>query len=103
MKPTYIKTLKFKSILFLLAFSAVSVLAQQKIKLTILHTNDTHSQVGPTEKSSLNTSDMGGYARRMGVISQIREQEKNVLLLDAGDYSQGTPYFNFFNGRVEMP
>ena len=102
MKPTYIKTLKFKSILFLLAFSAVSVLGQQKIKLVILHTNDTHSQVEPTEKSSLNTSDMGGYARRMGLISHIREQEKNVLLLDAGDYSQGTPYFNFFNGRVEI-
>jgi len=45
---------------------------------------------------------MGGYARRMGEISQIREQEKNVLLVDAGDYSQGTPYFNFFNGRVEI-
>jgi len=102
MKPIYIKTFKFKSIFFLLAFSAVTVFARQKIKLTILHTNDTHSQVEPTEKSSLNTSDMGGYARRMGVISQIREQEKNVLLLDAGDYSQGTPYFNFFNGRVEI-
>jgi len=38
----------------------------------------------------------------MGLISQIREQEKNVLLVDAGDYSQGTPYFNFFNGRVEI-
>jgi 5'-nucleotidase len=79
-----------------------SVQAQQKVKLVILHTNDTHSQVEPTEKSTLKTSDMGGYARRMGEISQIREQEKNVLLVDAGDYSQGTPYFNFFNGRVEI-
>jgi 5'-nucleotidase len=38
----------------------------------------------------------------MGVINQIRELEKNVLLVDAGDFSQGTPYFNFFNGRVEI-
>ena len=45
---------------------------------------------------------MGGYARRMGVINQIRAEEKNVILVDAGDYSQGTPYFNFFNGRVEV-
>lgn len=45
---------------------------------------------------------MGGYARRMGVIQQIRTEEKNVLLLDAGDFSQGTPYFNFFNGRIEV-
>jgi 5'-nucleotidase len=88
-------------VLFLLFFS-IAVFAGQKIKLVILHTNDTHSQVEPTEKSTLKTADMGGYARRMGVIQQIRSEEKNVLLLDAGDYSQGTPYFNFFNGRVEI-
>ncbi len=45
---------------------------------------------------------MGGYARRMGVINKIRNEEKNVLLFDAGDYSQGTPYFNFYNGRIEV-
>ena len=92
----------FRGLLILLVFSTVTVLGQQKIKLVILHTNDTHSQVEPTDKSSLKTSDMGGYARRMGLISRIREQEKNVLLVDAGDYSQGTPYFNFFNGRIEI-
>ena len=91
-----------RGLLILLVFSTVTVLGQQKIKLVILHTNDTHSQVEPTDKSSLKTSDMGGYARRMGLISRIREQEKNVLLVDAGDYSQGTPYFNFFNGRIEI-
>ena len=92
----------FRGLLILLVFSTVTVLGQQKIKLVILHTNDTHSQVEPTDKSSLKTSDMGGYARRMGLISRIREQEKNILLVDAGDYSQGTPYFNFFNGRIEI-
>ena len=86
----------------MLVLLTTTVQAQQKIKLVILHTNDTHSQVEPTEKSTLKTADMGGYARRMGLIAQIREQEKNVLLVDAGDYSQGTPYFNFFNGRVEI-
>lgn len=86
----------------LLAFSTISVLAGEKVKLVILHTNDTHSQVEPTEKSTLKTADMGGYARRMGVIQKIRSEEKNVLLLDAGDFSQGTPYFNFYNGRIEI-
>jgi len=38
----------------------------------------------------------------MGVIQKIRSEEKNVLLLDAGDFSQGTPYFNFYNGRIEI-
>ena len=93
---------KYRLIAFALIISTFSTLAQQNIKLVILHTNDTHSQVEPTEKSSLQTSDMGGYARRMGEISKIRQQEKNVLLVDAGDYSQGSPYFNFFNGRVEI-
>lgn len=89
-------------IVFILAFTTITVFASAKTKLVILHTNDTHSQVEPTEKSGLKTADMGGYARRMGVIANIRAEEKNVLLLDAGDFSQGTPYFNFYNGRVEV-
>ncbi|MCE5330921.1 MAG: metallophosphoesterase [Bacteroidales bacterium] len=93
---------KLRVLFLLLAFSAISVLAGEKVRLVILHTNDTHSQVEPTEKSTLKTADMGGYARRMGVIQKIRSEEKNVLLLDAGDFSQGTPYFNFYNGRIEI-
>ncbi len=64
--------------------------------LTILHTNDTHSQVEP------NANDVGGYARRMGLIAQERKADKNLLLVDAGDFCQGTPYFNFYHGRVEI-
>ncbi|MFZ4725904.1 MAG: metallophosphoesterase, partial [Paludibacter sp.] len=93
---------KLVFITLLLSFFTIAIIAGDKVKLVILHTNDTHSQVEPTEKSSSKTADMGGYARRMGVINQIREQEKNVILLDAGDFSQGTPYFNFYNGRVEI-
>ncbi len=89
-------------ILIFLALSLNTVSAVKNIKLVILHTNDTHSQVEPTENSTLKTSDMGGYARRIGVINKIRTEEKNVLLLDAGDFSQGTPYFNFYNGRIEI-
>lgn len=97
------KNIKIKSLLFTLIIVSLSaVYAEEKVKLVILHTNDTHSQVEPTEKSSLKNSDMGGYARRMGIIQKIRKEEKNVLLLDAGDFSQGTPYFNFFNGRIEV-
>lgn len=95
------KNNKIKLLGFLLMISVIAF-GGEKIKLVILHTNDTHSQVEPTEKSSLKTADMGGYARRMGEIEQIRFTEKNVLLLDAGDFSQGTPYFNFFNGRIEI-
>ena len=64
--------------------------------LTILHTNDTHSQVEPK------TNGKGGYARRMGLIKEERKADKNLLLVDAGDFCQGTPYFNFYHGRVEL-
>ncbi len=64
--------------------------------LTILHTNDTHSQVEPKANGQ------GGYARRMGLIREERKADKNLLLVDAGDFSQGTPYFNFYHGRVEL-
>ncbi len=64
--------------------------------LTILHTNDTHSQIEPTQANE------GGYARRMGVIKAERELDPELLLLDAGDFCQGTPYFNIYKGRVEV-
>ena len=70
--------------------------APQADHLTILHTNDTHSQIEPK------ANNQGGYARRMGVIEQERKADKNLLLLDAGDFCQGTPYFNFYHGRVEL-
>ena len=68
----------------------------QTERLTILHTNDTHSQIEPK------ADNQGGYARRMGLIAQELEQDPNLLLLDAGDFCQGTPYFNFYHGRVEI-
>lgn len=69
--------------------------------LTILHTNDTHSQVEPLEDGKRDAF-CGGYARRMGFIAQERELDPHLLLFDAGDFSQGTPYFNFYHGRVEI-
>lgn len=69
-------------------------------RLTILHTNDVHSRIEPFEGGR--NKGRGGVARRATLIQQIRAKEPNVLLLDAGDIFQGTPYFNFFHGEVEM-
>lgn len=71
-------------------------------KITLLHTNDTHSQIQPFSKDHHRFPGMGGFARRAALIKKIREQEKNVLLFDAGDIYQGTPYFNFFKGEIEI-
>ena len=82
---------------FFYAVAALAIIAcTPQDHLTILHTNDTHSQVEPK------SNNQGGYARRMGLIQQERAKDKHLLLVDAGDYCQGTPYFNFYHGRVEL-
>ena len=82
--------------------AALDFLKEKKgLELVILHTNDTHSQVEPLEEGKRDAH-CGGYARRMGLIAQEREQDPYLLLFDGGDFSQGTPYFNFYRGRVEV-
>jgi len=71
-------------------------------KITILHTNDMHSRIEPFPNDGGTFANMGGMARRAALISEIRSQEPNVLLLDAGDIFQGTPYFNFYGGELEF-
>ena len=71
-------------------------------KLTILHTNDVHSRIDPFPEDGSRNSGLGGAAKRAKMIEKIRAEEKNLLLLDAGDIFQGTPYFNFFGGELEM-
>ena len=88
----------FRLTLLLVVFSACQ---KQPVTLTILHTNDTHSQVEPIAEGK-NNGNCGGYARRMGVIAKEREADPELLLFDAGDFCQGTPFFNFFRGRVEI-
>jgi 5'-nucleotidase len=87
-----------------MAFAANAGLLDQKseYKLTILHTNDQHSRIEPFDATDARNANKGGFARRATLIQQIREQEKNILLLDSGDIFQGTPYFNFYGGELEF-
>ena len=71
-------------------------------KLTILHTNDTHSHIDPFPVDDSKYPGRGGVSHRANLINNIRLQEENVLLLDAGDIFQGTPYFNKYGGVLEM-
>jgi len=68
--------------------------------ITILHTNDTHSQIDPLPANDVNAG-KGGVARRATLVKRIRKENPNTLLVDAGDVLQGTPYFNFYKGEVE--
>ena len=71
-------------------------------RLTILHTNDVHSYVDPFPADHPRNPNKGGVARRATLIEGIRRENPNVLLLDAGDIFQGTPYFNYYGGAVEL-
>jgi 5'-nucleotidase len=71
-------------------------------KLTILHTNDVHSRLEPFEEDGSKWAGQGGVAARAALISAIRAEQENVLLLDAGDIFQGTPYFNLYKGEPEI-
>jgi 5'-nucleotidase len=75
--------------------------AADETLITILHTNDTHSQIDPVSESDKTWGGKGGVARRATLVKRIRKENPNTLLVDAGDVFQGTPYFNFYKGEVE--
>lgn len=72
------------------------------VQLTILHTNDVHSRIDPFPMDGSRNQGLGGVARRAALVKQIRVEQPNVLLLDAGDVFQGTPYFNLYGGELEF-
>ena len=71
-------------------------------RLTILHTNDVHSRIDPFPMDGSRNQGLGGVAARARLIEQVRKEEEYVLLLDAGDIFQGTPYFNLYKGEPEI-
>ena len=82
--------------------SLTSCSTERKKHITILHTNDVHSHIDPFPATDARNPNQGGVARRATLIEQIRTENPNTLLLDAGDIFQGTPYFNFYGGEIEF-
>lgn len=87
--------------LLLPEFDPMQILAKGDARLSVLHTNDWHSRIDPFPDNDPKYPGMGGAARRAAYIDMVRKSEKQVLLLDAGDIFQGTPYFNFYEGSLE--
>jgi 5'-nucleotidase len=94
------RLLQYKIAVLALAFVMGLSSSSYAQKLVILHTNDSHSQITP--QTAGNKKGWGGYERRENYINQVRAENENVLLLDAGDFSQGSPYFTIFKGKVEV-
>ena len=99
----FIKNAGFAAGALLTSRSVLAEQADESIhKVTILHTNDVHSRLEPFAMDGTRNAGLGGIVRRAELISQIRAQEEHVLLLDAGDIFQGTPYFNIYKGEPEI-
>lgn len=102
-RRNFIKAGGIASAAVALSINALDSFANGRLqKLTILHTNDVHSRIEPFPMDGSRNQGLGGVARRAALINQIRSEQANVLLLDAGDIFQGTPYFNKFGGELEL-
>ena len=89
------------------AILAVTVFAgacAQGKRLVILHTNDTHSCIYPLNKHLADTmlAGRGGFIRRAVMVGEERGKHPNLLLLDSGDFSQGSSYYTLYKGDVEV-
>lgn len=92
-------------ILFLLTLAlgfSLSISAQDTKELIILQTSDVHSRIEPVNQKGDRNFNEGGFVRRATFLDEFRKEHKNVLLFDCGDISQGTPYYNMFQGEVEV-
>ena len=91
-----------KLILTIFALAVLSATAVKAQDLVILHLNDTHSHIDP-ERSGKNAGH-GGVVEAAAYIDEVRAEvgRTNVLLLHAGDFSQGTSYFTELDGDMEI-
>ena len=96
------KTAASSALLGLGGLSLSSFTTTDSKHLTVLHTNDVHSYIDPFPANHPKNPNLGGVARRAALIENIRKENPNVLLLDAGDIFQGTPYFNYYGGELEF-
>ena len=67
-------------------------------EVTILHTSDVHGRISPVEYKGVKNT--GGFSRRVSFINEMRAKNKNILVLDSGDYSQGSIYYRIFYGKA---
>lgn len=86
----------------LLLFTAVGAYAQKQLE--VLHTNDTHSCIMPLNPNLADTAvaGRGGFLRRVAMIKEERAKNPDLLLIDSGDFSQGSPFYTMFKGDVEV-
>lgn len=96
-------------ILILIAVIALGVLANvgwgaapTRVQITILGTTDLHGNIYPIDYYT-NQADQRGLAKIGTLIKRVRQENKNVLLVDSGDTIQGTPLEYYHNKKNNQP
>jgi 2',3'-cyclic-nucleotide 2'-phosphodiesterase (5'-nucleotidase family) len=90
-------------LLFAALCTSVTPIFSQMDTITILHINDTHSNLAPTGPGINNVKDStGGIARAATLIGMTRMTNPNVLLLHAGDVCIGDLFYNVYFGVPEL-
>ena len=84
--------------------SLEAITPQPAKSLLLVHTNDTHSCIEPLNPLLADTAqaDKGGYLRRAALLQELRQTNPDLLLVDAGDFSQGSPFYTLYQGDVEV-
>ena len=89
-------------IIWFMLLASVNIYSQNEKHLLILHVNDTHSKIEPMPENASRNANEGGQARLAAYIESARKENPATLVFHAGDFVQGTPYFNIFKGEVEV-
>jgi 5'-nucleotidase/UDP-sugar diphosphatase len=79
-------------LLILSSFSFVFAEDAETVKITVIHTNDTHSRLKGTDAEI-------GFAKIATLIKEAKEANPNTLVLDAGDTLHGMPIVNISKGE----
>ena len=101
-KHTFFSKEKTLLTFFFILFISFSAFGQQDKKLILLQTSDVHSRLEPINQEGDRNYDKGGFVRRATFVKEFRKEHPDMLLFDCGDISQGTPYYNMFQGEVEV-
>lgn len=91
------------SVLVLFAFGCASSPIEQpdvEHHVVILHTNDHHGH--PVAFYDYPAPGQGGLPARAAFVEQVRSDNPNVLVLDAGDINTGRPESNFFKAEPDI-
>ncbi len=84
---------RFPLFFFIFLLSLPSLSAQE---LTVVYTGNTFASLYPCEKHFVS---QGGIMRRATVLKELREKEKNIIVIEAGGFSAGSFFDEFSLGK----